>query len=818
MRRQGKWDPLAPPGGRSPGRRGGVAWAAAVLVLTFTCPLGAAQPAALFAAAQERVQFDIPAGPLADVLLQIGGAAGVLVSFSPDLVARLQAPDIRGTFSAVEAVTLATRGGGLAAEVTAGGVVTVVAAAVQAVPARAVAAPVAGAGAAAAQPPGLAVLPRVEILGSGRRQEDGLQALRGSSATRTDVLLADLPQTVSVVTAEALAIQGGVTSNDAMRYVAGVSSRQDSTGGQAVVPALLVRGLPALYALSGMGTIRLALPMDSAFIERIEVPKGPSGTIPGVGSFGGRGGVVNMVRKEAGTPPRRELEQGASSRDSGTGRLEADLAGRLSDDLAWRVVAVGSATGPADGGYEQRNGTGGVLVSGRYGRGPVSATLTVQADRSQLVPARLARGGELQPDGTISPILPGEAGPLDAGDRMRVGVADMGMDLEWRFARQWRWNLRTRFEAVTTEQYVAQPGFRIEGRRSDWWNAALQLGLVGEVQTGPVRHQLLLGLDLADWRTRLADPAFVAGDLTALGRLDAQDEKREVILQDHLRLGALRVRLAGQVVRVPLYTQGTAGTGEARLNWDAGALYRLSPRWSVYAGTQSSVETDVIRTIGSALVSGVLEPTETRQGQAGTRLDFLHNRLAFTLEGFQIRQTNVPVFDGLSFDNTYSFIPRRTVRGLELDVTGRPLPFWELQLGMSFMKADDLLESAGDVIDPQAPAPGISSRSMHLLSRFHLPGRWLRQTRLSLAYRARSASFAVSPSPLVPGQQLLLPGSADLNLALERRMGDWALSGFIRNVFDRDVYESQGVPGAIPIEPGRSIGVTVKWSGSGLRL
>lgn len=796
-----------------------MAWAAAVLVLAWACAAAAAPPADRPPAVQERVQFDIPAGPLADVLLLIGGAAGVLVSFSPDLVGQVRAPDIRGTFSVMEAVTLAMRGSGLAAEVTSGGVVTVSAAVVTAplAPPAAEAVPAAPAG-GAPWPQAQAVLPRVEILGSGRRQEDGLLALRGSSATRTDVLLADLPQTVSVVTAEALAIQGGATSNDAMRYVAGVSSRQDSTGGQAVVPALLVRGLPALYALSGMGTIRLALPMDSAFIERIEVPKGPSGTIPGVGSFGGRGGVVNLVRKEAGAPPRRELEQGASSRDSGTGRLEADLAGRLSDDLAWRVVAVGSATGPADGGYEQRSGTGGVLVSGRYGRGPVSATLTVQADRSQLVPARLARGGELQPDGTISPILPGEAGPLNAGDRMRVGVADMGLDLEWRFARQWRWNLRTRFEAVTTEQNVAQPGFRIEGRRSDWWNAALQLGLVGDVQTGPVRHQLLLGLDLADWRTRLADPAFVAGDLAALGRVDAQDEKREVILQDHLRLGALRVRLAGQVVRVPLYTQGTAGTGEARLNWEAGALYRLSPGWSVYGGTQSSVETDVIRTFGPVLVSGVLEPTETRQSQAGTRLDFLDNRLAFTLEGFQTRQTNVPVFDGLSFDNTYSFIPRRAVRGLELDIAGRPFPFWELQLGMSFMKADDVLESAGDVIDPEVPAPGVSRRSMHLLSRFQLPGRWLRQTRLSLAYRARSSSFAVAPSPLAPGLQLVLPGSADLNLALERRMGDWAFSGFIRNVFDRDVYESQGVPGAIPIEPGRAVGVTVKWSGSGLRL
>jgi iron complex outermembrane receptor protein len=574
------------------------------------------------------------------------------------------------------------------------------------------------------------------------------------------------------------------------------------------------RGLPALYSLSGMGTMRAGIPINNAFIDRIEVPKGPSGTISGTASFGGRGGVVNLVRKEAGGEPRRDLAQTGSSQDSGTGRLEADLAGRMTDDMSWRVVTVGSATGPADGGYQQRGGVGGVLASSRLASGDWSATLTMQTDRSQIVPPRNARGGVLQQDGSITPIEPGEAAPVDPDDRLRVASADTELNLDWRFAPRWRLNLKTRVEAVDTDLRLHQLLFSLEGRRVSWWSAALQGGLVGDVTTGPVRHQLLLGVDVAQWRTRLQDQQFIPGNLGALGRLDARDVKRELMLQDLLRLGNLRVRLAGQVTRVPVFDQNGVGTGQAQVNWDAGALYRLSPAVSVYAGSQRSVETDIIRTISTALATGVLEPTRTRQSQAGLKLDLLDDRLTATLEGFTTEQVNYPAFDG-SQANPFIFVPLRSVRGVELDLSGRPYAGWDLQIGMSFLQAEDRLSGLAGTGDlgPLVPAAAVPQRSMHLLTRVHLPGRWLPQTSLSLAFRARSSSFAVPPNPQFPGLQLVLPGSADLNLSLERRVGKWSFSTFIRNVFDRDVYESQSAPGAIPLEPGRSLGLSVSWKG-----
>jgi outer membrane receptor protein involved in Fe transport len=121
------------------------------------------------------------------------------------------------------------------------------------------------------------VLPRVVVLGSADPQEVGLMAVRGSSATPTSTLLADLPQSVSVGThrrGAGTARQPHQHGGLALRVGRGLPHR--SVGGQGIVPSLLIRGLPALYAMSGMGTIREALPMDNAFIERIEVPKGPA--------------------------------------------------------------------------------------------------------------------------------------------------------------------------------------------------------------------------------------------------------------------------------------------------------------------------------------------------------------------------------------------------------------------------------------------------------------------------------------------------------------------------------------------------------------
>ena len=125
------------------------------------------------------------------------------------------------------------------------------------------------------------------------------------------------PQQVSVLTGEALALQGQPSSQEATRYVPGVVLTQGiefGSGGPGgygghILSGMLVRGLNASVALSGMRTVRNLVPVDNAFIDRIEVVKGPTGVLTGVSDLGGRGGVVNLVRKQAGPDVHRDIAQ-----------------------------------------------------------------------------------------------------------------------------------------------------------------------------------------------------------------------------------------------------------------------------------------------------------------------------------------------------------------------------------------------------------------------------------------------------------------------------------------------------------------------------
>ena len=301
---------------------------------------------------------------------------------------------------------------------------------------------------------------------------------------------------------------------------------------------------------------------------------------------------------------------------------------------------------------------------------------------------------------------------------------------------------------------------------------------------------------------------------------------REVLLQDQLRYGNLRVRLGAQAARVPDYGVGaqgsvSVGTGRRAINWEAGVLYRLSPSASAYAGSQYAVETDIIRVVGPAIFDGAGDPTRTQQFQAGLKLDLLDDSLALTLEAYRTDQVNVPsapAFGAPNAPNTFFFItPRRVVDGLEIDLAGRAGPALDVQLGLSFMRANDKRPArSGSGPDVYVPAGAIPSRAMHLLSRYRLPGQWAAHTSLGLGFRARSSSFAVSPNPTQPGLQLVLPGGAQLDLSLERVFGPWAVNAFVQNVFDRQLYETQSSPGAIALEPRRSFGLTATYKSPGL--
>lgn len=804
-------------------------------------------PPALATVAQVPLQFDLPSGPLSQALIEIAKRSGTIVSFNPGLVEGRVAAPVQGVFTPLQAFEQALKGNDLAIEITADGAVTLQQkrpAPAQAATTGTLASPV-----AREQPPVdtaphyFASLQPVLVLASADGvSEMGLKPVTASTATRTDTPLSELPQAVSVVTREALDLQGvNATPTDALRYVTGVTAHVNDAG-QGLAPSLMVRGMPALYSLSGMRTLRGGLAIDSAFLDRIEVLKGPSGVVGGVADFGGRGGVINLVRRSIDTQPHVEVKQGISSRDSGTLRLEFDAADELAARTYWRAVAYGSRSGRTDGGYDPQH-AGGLLAALGYRGADFKATLTLQADQRRVAPAPSSRGGMPRGDGGFTALEDGQMPSVEASDGLSWRSRDVEVDLDWRLSPQWRMTWKGRVETVDSDMRHhrywtlddTEAGVDLVRRRSEARSAAMQWGVIGDISTGPMKHRVLLALDLDRWRLQrgdgfaswAVDPASYepgvtplpatpdSGDAQTLTGRTTRERKHATLLQDQIRLGSWIARLALQRSHSPEFYDNAELKGPRATNWDAGLLYQLTPTASVYAGAQHSVEVDG-RAADFQLFDGTDAPLrKVRQAQAGTKFDLLERRLALTLEAFRLRQLNTLQSSSQLPGSGIFALPGRSTDGVEAELSGRALPALDLQLGLSFIRARETVPGPESEA-PQAvelQATGVPARSMHVLARYRLPSTQPVRNSIGLAFRAYSASWAVPPNPTSSApSQLRLPGGAQLDLSWTRSAEHWTLGVSIENVFDRQLYGTQSAPGYIPLQPGRSLGLTATFT------
>ncbi|MCJ7421517.1 TonB-dependent receptor [Sphingomicrobium astaxanthinifaciens] len=168
------------------------------------------------------------------------------------------------------------------------------------------------------------------IVVTGKR--DGYGADRSASATKTDSDLNDVPQAVSIVTAEQISDQALRSIGDVVSYVPGISIES----GEGHRDAIVIRGLSSTADFFTDGLRDDVQHYRGLYnVERVEVLKGPNALVFG---RGGGGGVVNRVIKR---PFHDEYVAGAVSIDSeGAGFAELDLNSPLSGNTEGRLNAV----------------------------------------------------------------------------------------------------------------------------------------------------------------------------------------------------------------------------------------------------------------------------------------------------------------------------------------------------------------------------------------------------------------------------------------------------------------------------------------------
>jgi len=291
------------------------------LILT-TAVITAHAPAVLAdTALTTKFDLDIPAQPLNNALEAFGRATNQQLAFDKALVLGKTSPALRGSFTAEQALGRLLEGSGLTAKKTPGGVL-VIERVLSANP--------------AAEPAATSVAPATsmdEIVVTAQKKAENLQ---------------DVPVPVSVINAELLADNGQALLRDYYTSVPGlnitpnvlsaqiISIRGVSTGDYSN-PTVGVLVDDAVY--TSALNISFAVPdIDPGDLARVEVLRGPQGTLYGANSMGGLIKYITTDPSTSGYSGR--LEAGTSSVHNGSEpgyQLRAAFNIPLSDMLAFRV-------------------------------------------------------------------------------------------------------------------------------------------------------------------------------------------------------------------------------------------------------------------------------------------------------------------------------------------------------------------------------------------------------------------------------------------------------------------------------------------------
>lgn len=831
-------DEAAASRGREPGRGRAISSAIGLIARVALLSLLAHAIHAKASAVQpvNTLELEVGSGPVASALLEIGQRYGVIISFQPNLVEGCRTAALRGRFTLDQALDAALRGSDLAADIAAEGIVTVRRVSRAEAPARtAPAAEMAQPGRQEAGAPRTVELQDVVIQAKADPSlggsENGFMPTVSDAATLHDTPLSRVPQAVSVVTQDMLAASQVRTQFEALGYATGVTSFGGGTWG--FESATKVRGFPAPLLLSGLGSYRTAVPLESAAIERIEILKGPSGAVGGVTEQDGRGGVINIVRKRpyAGQKPGASLQ--LDSRDRGVLHANADVGGGEGETL-WRLVAYGSRGRDRAAAAEPVR-TGGMLGSLSHRTADLSTTLTLQHERRRDPPPSLARN-HLDNEASTYVVSPEEAAPVSREDGRRSRVDDAEVDVQWRLSNRWRLGARARWERagfdMRSYQYapdveeVQMARMAVKARAKSWrWS------LLGDLETGPVKHKLLVATDLRHHRQALqytsaswyADPATFEpgqtelastpdhGSLALVDLGESFSAERGVMLQDQLRFGDATVRLA---MRRSRYRDTRFGASDERRfagrSWDAGASYRLLPDVTVYAGAQAAIEASLYA--GQDVDNLAVPPGTSLQQQIGTKFD-LSEGLALTLEAYRLRQHNALYFTvDSSYDMHPTLVPGKSSTGVELELAGRAGTALDISIGLNLMRTRQQQFAASNQVY-WCPILATPQRSMHLLADYRLPQSLVTGTSIGLALRAQSGSWVMPPDPdgMSPGSWV--PGGAQLDVSSTRREGHWSFGITVHNVFDRRLYSPTLDTSFVPVNRGRSVSLTLRYQG-----
>jgi catecholate siderophore receptor len=524
----------------------------------------------------------------------------------------------------------------------------------------------------------------------------GYGVATSSSATKTDTPLVNVPQSVTVVTDAEIRDRAVQNLADTVRYVPGVSFAQGE--GNRDTPVFRGNASTADMFVDGVRD-DVQYYRDLYNVERVDVLRGSNGMIFG---RGGGGGVINRVTRQANGEAVRALT--AQISEEGGGRVTGDFGMAIDEQASFRITGV----------YEDSESYRDDVAYERAGFNPTFAL--------KLTPDTTLRLGyeyydyEFVADRGVSSF---QGRPLDVdpstffGDPARspttatVNALNARIEHEFgngaRLVNHTRWGQYDKyyqniFAGATSGggANVAIEAYNNDTQRESLFN---QTDLTFSISTGPIRHQILTGLELGRQVTDnfretgfftavspnatsatvpVSNPRYTGPVQFRQGASDADNhslaKQYALYVQDQIELSAhwqavLGVRYDRFEAELRNNRNGAEFSAEDDL-WSprAGLIFKPVENASIYASySQTFVPRAGEQLASLSATNSALDPEEWENIEFGAKWD-LNPSLSLTGAVYQLQRSKVAVTDPLN-STRLILVDGQEVQGVEIGLT-----------------------------------------------------------------------------------------------------------------------------------------------------
>lgn len=622
--------------------------------------------------------------------------------------------------------------------------------------------------------------------------------------TKTPAALRDIPQSITVYTDDYIKDRQFVNLDDLAKYTAGLRTLTNDSGRSSIYARgyeydeFNINGLPAPMA-SIAGTVPMLAPFD-----RVEIMRGPSGLFNSTSEMGG---IVNMVLKR----PTRDFQGSVTGRYGSfdTSYLETDLSGALtpSGNVRGRtVLAQADTNGEVD--YNENT------AQNYYG-----ALEFDLSDSTMLSLALLHQNKDITPHNGYPTDTSGNLLNLDRDTFLGTDwnyfdgrSTDLIGELTHRFDNGGFGRVAVRGSQRDTEYFYAFTGRAVDAagntsltstaRDYEQNSLALDASYSQPFETFGQVSEFVVGTDYKRYeddydngRANLGSTNIHRHEPSNVAKPDSpyttrvKSEETEFGLYSKLTfrpverlalIGGLRVSWFDGDTSTTTLANGTRTSGDVRENAKVtpygGLVFDLDQNHSLYASYSKvfKPQTDVDRE------GDVIDPREGEQYEVGVKGSYFGGALNTRLSVFQLTDENRAASDLNNPGSSWSVgVGEARIRGGEIEISGSPLPGWELIGGYTYMDTE-IIEGDDEAVFLLMPQNQFSLWSNYELQSGPLTGLGLGAGITGMSHFQSSAGIE-APGYAVMDAKLSYPLTSKLTATFD-----------VNNVFDREYYSRVG--------------------------